>query len=294
MRNDTTNPNPALEELHKLQSLIKDRIRSVVHGEAHGMYLHGRPGSSKTRLVCSTLDALGARSAYSLGHVTPIGLFELLATHPDQIIVLDDVSSLFKQPVALQILLAALGSPHDGSRTRTIRHKTNRGDTAVPFTGGIIAISNLPLRGHNPEVLAALTDRVYVVGYEPTDDQLCAQIMDIAAKGPKGVSPENARMVAAYVLQECKRLEIRPSLESHWKDLVLSSLQQSAVMPQLEQRDLGRAERTEAERRVALSVYLEYPSRHERVEAWKDRTGKSQAAFYRRVEELRKNNNLPA
>ena len=59
MRNDTTNPNPALEELHKLQSLIKDRIRSVVHGEAHGMYLHGRPGSSKTRLVCSTLDALG-------------------------------------------------------------------------------------------------------------------------------------------------------------------------------------------------------------------------------------------
>jgi len=313
MRNDTTNPNPALEELHKLQSLIKDRIRSVVHGEAHGMYLHGRPGSSKTRLVCSTLDALGARSAYSLGHVTPIGLFELLATHPDQIIVLDDVSSLFKQPVALQILLAALGSPHDGSRTRTIRHKTNRGDTAVPFTGGIIAISNLPLRGHNPEVLAALTDRVYVVGYEPTDDQLCAQIMDIAAKGPKGVSPENARMVAAYVLQECKRLEIRPSLrtyvdkalpdfrlwesqrsESHWKDLVLSSLQQSAVMPQLEQRDLGRAERTEAERRVARSVYLEYPSRQERVDAWKDRTGKSQAAFYRRIEELRKTNDLPA
>ncbi len=313
MRIMTTKTNTALEDLRKLQSLIKDRIRSVVHGEAHGMYLHGRPGSSKTRLVRSTLDMLGAAHAYSLGHVTPIGLFELLASHPDQIIVLDDVSSLFKQPVALQLLLAALGSPHDDSRTRLVRHKTNRGDTTVPFSGGIIAISNLPLEGHNPEVLAALTDRVYVVGYEPSDDQIHAHIMDIAATGPKGVNPENALMVANYVLTECKRLQIRPSLrtyvdkalpdfrlwesqrsESHWKDLVLSSLQQAVVMPHLEQRDLGRAERTEAERRVALSIYLEYPSRHERVKAWKDRTGKSQAAFYRRVEELRKNNDLPA
>lgn len=300
-----------LEDLHKQQSIIKDRIRSVVHREGNGVYLHGRPGSSKTRLVRTTLETLAAPYAYSLGHVTPIGLFELISTNRDQIILLDDVSSLFKQPVALQLLLAALGNPHDDSRTRLVRYKTAKGDISVPFTGGIIAISNLPLSGHNPEVVAALNDRVYVVSYEPTDEQIHAQIMEIAESGPRGVSPEKATMVAHFVLTECKRLEMRPSLrtfvdkalpdfrlwenkrsESHWKDLVISSLKQEIVLPQREQRDLSRAEKTDAERRIAHGIFLDFDNREERLAEWKKQTGKSQAAFYRRVDELRKDGQL--
>jgi hypothetical protein len=300
-----------LEELHKQQSIIKDRIRSVVHREGNGVYLHGRPGSSKTRLVRTTLETLAAPYAYSLGHVTPIGLFELISTHRDQIILLDDVSSLFKQPVALQLLLAALGNPHDDSRTRVVRYKTAKGDISVPFTGGIIAISNLPLSGHNPEVVAALNDRVYVVSYEPTDEQICAHIMDIAEKGPRGVSPEKAKMVANFVLKESRKLEMRPSLrtfvdkaipdfrlwenkqcETHWKDLVLSSLKQEIVLPQREQRDLSRAERNDTERRIALGIYREHDNRTDRLTEWKSQTGKSQAAFYRRIEELKQEGKL--
>jgi len=307
------NMSTHLEELRKQQSIIKDRIRGVVHNEANGMYLHGRPGSSKTFMVRTTLDVLAVPHTYSNGHVTPIGLFQLIENNRNGIIVLDDVSSLFSQPIALQLLLAALGNSHDGSRVRLVRHKTAKGDVVVPFTGGIMAISNLPLAGHNREVLSALNDRVYVIGYEPTDQQIEAQIMEIASTGPRDVPADKAQQVAHFLLTECKRIDMRPSIrlfvdkalvdyrlwdaertESHWKDLVISSLKQETFVPEREQRDLSRTERTDAERRIALGVYLDFEGREERVEAWKERTGKSQAAFYRRLDELRKANQLPS
>jgi hypothetical protein len=42
------------------------------------------------------------------GHLTPIGLFELIAGHADEVIVLDDLTAVLKSDVALQILLSAL------------------------------------------------------------------------------------------------------------------------------------------------------------------------------------------
>ena len=98
----------ALERLHRRQSLIKDRIRAVVYKEANGVYLHGRPGSSKTYLICKTLEDLGVRYGYSNGHLTPLGLFDLLAENQNSVIVLDDVSSIFNAPQSLQILLRPL------------------------------------------------------------------------------------------------------------------------------------------------------------------------------------------
>lgn len=306
------NMSTHLDELRKQQSIIKDRIRGVVHNEANGMYLHGRPGSSKTFMVRTTLDVLAVPYAYSNGHITPIGLFQLIESNRNGIIVLDDVSSLFNQPIALQILLAALGNSHDGTRVRLVRHKTAKGDVVVPFTGGIMAISNLPLGGHHREVLAALNDRVYVIGYEPTDQQIEAQIMEIASTGPRNVPADKAQQVAHFLLTESKRIEMRPSIrlfvdkalvdyrlwhaertESHWKDLVMSSLKQETFVPEREQRDLSRAEKSDAERRIALGVFLDFEEREQRVAAWKERTGKSQAAFYRRLDELKKADKLP-
>lgn len=302
--------NP-LDELLTQQTIIKDRVRGVVHRESNGMYLHGRPGTSKTYLIRSTLDTLAVNYSYANGHLTPIGLFDLIADNQDRIIVLDDVSAIFNQPIALQLLLAALGTPHDGSRVRMVRYKTAKGDQVVPFSGGILAISNLPLAGHHHEVLAALNDRVFVVGYEPSDEQMEAQIYAIAETGPRGVPPDKAQMVAHFLLTESMAREIRPSVrlymdkalvdyrlfeagnsEAHWKDLVISNLKQQTVDLAHDIRDLSRAEQIEAERRIALGIYLDFPDRKERVEAWKERTGKGQSAFYRRLDELKKDGQL--
>lgn len=97
-------------------TVIKDRVRGVFHGRSNGLYLHGRPGSSKTHIVRTTLDLLAANYTAHSGHLTPIGLYDLLEENADRTLVLDDVSSILNAPIALQLLLAALGNPHDGTK----------------------------------------------------------------------------------------------------------------------------------------------------------------------------------
>jgi len=297
--------------LRNKQSLIRDRIRAVVRGHANGIYLHGRPGLSKTYLVRTTLEKLGTRYEYSNGHVTPLGLFELIEKNPNSVIVLDDVSSIFAQPLALQILLAALGSPHDGSKARTVRYTRANGDRVVQFRGSIIAISNLQLAGHVNHVLDALRDRVHVLSYEPSDEEIEASIHEIAGTSPRGVAPKDAVCVAEFLLDACRECGIRPSIrlyvdkaltdfqlwkagdsESHWTDLVRSSVQQLVIAQEKPLRDISRKEQIDSEQRLVQALCEQYPLASLRVEAWKTRTGKSQAAFYRRYHRLRSGGQL--
>lgn len=302
-----------LESLHRQQSLIRDRIRAVVHQVANGVYLYGRPGSSKTYLVRTMLDALGSRHAYSNGHLTPVGLFDLIEENPQAVIVLDDVSTIFGQPQALQILLAALGTPHDGSRTRTVRYKTANGDRTVLFEGSIIAISNLQLAGHSNEVLAALRDRVHVMAFEPTDEEMEAAIYEIAGTAPRGVPTREAIEVAVFLLEQCRLLGARPSIrlfidkslsdyrlwqsgnsESHWHDLVRSSLLELVVPQQRGLRNLTRKDQIASEQNLVLELHGTYPSAEDQLTAWRERTGKSKSAFYRRRQELQSEGRLSA
>lgn len=303
--------NHHYDELMRQVKVIKDRVRGVIHRQANGLYLHGRPGTSKTFMVRSTLDMLAVNYTASSGHLTPIGLFDLLEENRDRIIVLDDVSAIFNQPIALQLLLAALGNPHDGSAVRRVKHKTASGTRVVPFSGGVICMSNLPLDGHHHEVLAALRDRINVINFEPSDEQIIALIRKLAEDGVGDVSPDNAKVVAAFLIAECKVRGIRPSVrlyvdkalrdyklwasencETHWRDLVVSNLEQQLVELQHEVRDLSRAEQIEAERRIALDVFLSHATREERVAEWERRTGKKQAALYRRLKELKSEGKL--
>jgi hypothetical protein len=248
------------------------------------------------------------------GHLTPIGLFDLLDENRDKIIVLDDVSAIFNERTALQLLLAALDKPRDGSRVRYVGYKTATGyRTPIPFTGGLICISNLRLDGRHREVLAALKDRVFVMNYDPTDEQIIALIRKIAEAGVDGVSPGDAQAVARFLIEECKSREIRLTIrlfcdkaikdfrlhaagkcEADWRDLIRSNLEEQLIELEHATTDLSRAEQIDAERRVALDVCLAFSLKHERIEQWKARTGKSQPAFYRRVAELKKAGRLVA
>ncbi len=304
--------NGHYEELMRQITIVRDRVRGVVHGHYNALYLYGRPGKSKTHTVCTTLDVLAVNYTLSNGHLTEIGLFDLLSENRDRIIVLDDISAIFNKPISLQLLLAALGNAHNGSRTRYVQYKTAKETRVVPFTGGLICISNLPLDGHHNEVLGALKDRAFVINYEPADEQIIALILKLADDGLDGVPPVKARMVATFLIEQCKLLGVRPSVrlfvdkaikdfklfdagkcEAHWRDLVVSNLKEQLVELQHETNDLSRAEQTEAERRIALDIFLNYETREERVEAWKAKTGKSQSAFYRRITELKKGGRLP-
>lgn len=172
-----------LDSLTRKLTVIRDRGRACVHGKATGVYLWGRPGTSKTYTVRSTLDTLAVKYAYANGHLTPMGLFDLIEENSNRVIVIDDINSIFANPRSQAILLAALGNGHDGSNVRHIAYKTAKGDRAVAFSGSIIGISNLALEGHHADILRAIRDRVHSCKYEPTDQEIIALCQSIAASG---------------------------------------------------------------------------------------------------------------
>src|ERR1700676_3589410 len=109
------NRSGLLAELHRRQAIVRDYVRGVARQYSTGLYLFGRPGTAKTHTVKAVLEKeIRELYTYQRGHLTPMGLFELIAEHPDEVIVLDDLTAVLDSDVALQILLSALEHPAPG------------------------------------------------------------------------------------------------------------------------------------------------------------------------------------
>ena len=301
---------PLLAELNRRQAVVRDYVRGVARQYATGLYLFGRPGTAKTHTVRGVLEQeIGEPYCYQRGHLTPVGLFELLADHPDEVIVLDDLVTIFKSDVALQILLSALEHPAPGDRTRTrvVRYRRKGEEVRVAFRGGIICVSNREL--HDDELLGAFKSRVHTLNYDPSDAQLGALMLDIAGRGwpaaRPSIAPGECLEVAGFLIGEMLRLGCRFDLrlfvnkalpdyqqwkddetESHWRDLVTASIEQHLVAVRHAEDRPCRDDRKEEEHAILREILKEHPTREERVRAWSSRTGKSERAFYRRLAEM--------
>jgi alkylated DNA repair dioxygenase AlkB len=247
---------------------------------------------------------------YQRGHLTPMGLFELIAEHPDDVIVLDDLAAVLDSDIALQILLSALEHPVPGDRTRSrvVEYKRQGREERVSFRGGIICISNRVL--HDDDLLGAFKSRVNIRKYDPSDAQLGALMLGFAElgwplTGRPEISPEEARAVAHFLIGEMLRLgcsfDLRlfvdkalPSYqqwkddeaESDWRDLVTASIEEHLVSVRHEDGRPSRAERKQGEYAVIREILRDHETREERLRAWTERTGKSERAFYRRLADL--------
>jgi hypothetical protein len=301
-----------LAELNRREGIVRDYVRGVARQYATGLYLFGRPGTAKTHTVRAVMEGeIREMYTYQRGHLTPMGLFELIATHTDEVIVLDDLGAVLKSDVALQILLSALEHPTSRDRSRVVKYRRQGREERAVFRGGIICISNKEL--HDDELLGAFKSRVHTLNYDPSDTQLGALMLDIADRGwPVGsanpeINPEKARMVTHYLIGEMLRLECPFDLrllvnkaypdyqqwmdgeaESDWRDLITASIEQHLVaVRHSEESPLTRAARKDEERSILQEIIRDHPTRSERVRAWIERTGKSERAFYRRLAENR-------
>ncbi len=307
---DTNRPT-LLAELHKRQAVVRDYVRSVAFQYTTGLYLFGRPGTAKTFTVRGVLeDEIREPYTYQRGHLTPMGLFDLIAGHTDEVIVLDDLGVILKSDVALQILLSALEPPTSRDRTRVVKYRRQGREEREYFRGGIICISNREL--HYDELLGAFKSRVHTLNYDPTNAQLGALMLEIADRGwPPGssrreIKPDAARTVAHYVIDEMARLSCPFDLrlfvnkalpdyqqwkdgeaESDWRDLVTASIEEHLIaVRHADEAPMSRQERKDEERTILQEILRDHSSRDERIRAWLERTGKSERAFYRRLAEL--------
>jgi hypothetical protein len=295
-----------LMDLRRRQGIVRDFLCVVIQHYATGLYLFGRPGTAKTYTVQEVLETeIKGGYVSQRGHLTPIGLFELIAEHPDKIIVLDDLVTIFRSDVALQILLAALEhpAPNDPTRTRVVRYRRKGKEDRVAFRGGIVCISNRELHEH--DLLAAFRSRVHTLNFDHSDAQLGALMLDVAEKGTKGVLSAEAVAVARFVIGEMIRRQCRFDLrlffdkalpvyrlwkdgetESDWRDLVTASIEEHLVAVRYAGERPSRAERKDEEHAILREILQQHDTRQERLQAWIDRTGKSERAFYRRLAEI--------
>ena len=121
-----------VQELETKLQLIRDRVSSVVNCYQTACYLVGRPGSSKTFTVREALEQFDAPWVYQNARMTPMGLFGFLPDHPEHVIVLDDIASLFKSDQAVQILLAALGGSPESPEPSTTSRRTRTTRSSSP------------------------------------------------------------------------------------------------------------------------------------------------------------------
>ncbi|QDV36980.1 hypothetical protein [Tautonia plasticadhaerens] len=288
-----------LDEFEAMLDLIRDRTRSVADRYQAGAYLVGRPGSSKTFTVHETLERLDTPWTYRNSRMSPMGLYCLLEEHPEHVVVLDDIHTLFGQDAALQILMAALGGrPGQG---RTVTYTTRDERKSFEFSGGVIAISNLPL-GRDP-LADAVASRVARLEHEPSDEMIAAFMRSQALKGFEDVSPGECLEVAEFVIAETRacdhrldlramnkawqdyRLDLHGKANRTWQDLVRSSLKR--LVGEDRPRHEGRAARLARERKVAQELFERFPDdKAQRDAEWNRLVGSSPDSLYRRKRDL--------
>lgn len=283
-----------LQTFDKKLQLIRDRVTSVVCKYASGVYFVGRPGTSKTHTVRDQLGLHDVPWLYQNARMTPMGLFETIAEHPDHIIVLDDIVSLFNNDQTMQILMAALdGEP---TKPRSVKYRTKDTKQTVLFTGAVIAISNIPLR--SDPLARALGSRIAILEHEPSDAEIAAFIRKLAKDGFAGLSPDDCIDVAEFIVAETRECDLRLDLRhfskalqdlrqyqnghsrTPWQDLVRTSLQKLATEPV---GTLPKKNEIEIQRQKVRDAIRKHPT--DRVAQCKA-TGLSRSTFYIRRKEV--------
>jgi hypothetical protein len=217
---------------------------------------------------------------------------------------------LLKNKVALQILMAALGTQPNDTGDRVVRYCRQGCEETVPFRGGVIMISNLELQP--TPLLQALRSRVHYLKYDPSDEQIAALMRDVAAKGCTRkncrMTPTECRRVAEFVIEQSKRLSVRLDMRllvdkaypdfvacrnghnrTSWKDLTMATLRTEHVVQTQEDQQKAppsREEKKQADLAILREIVDQHSTAKERVAAWQELTGKNARTYYRLLPKL--------
>ena len=166
-----------IERIRDRFDMLKDMTKAVKKGAVRAMIVSGPPGVGKSHGVEEVLErydtvaALGGNNKYTVvkGAMSPIGLYCKLFNYADKdnVIVFDDCDAVFDEPLALNILKAAL----DSKKKRMIHWNTDSfklRNEGVPdsfdFQASAIFITNMKfdkVKGKLREHLEALESRCH-------------------------------------------------------------------------------------------------------------------------------------
>jgi hypothetical protein len=290
-----------LRELEPKHVLIRDRVRGVVKHLHTGFYLWGEGGTSKSYTVLDELQKLKADYVVHNSRMTGRGLVDRLEGLPSSVHVIEDCESIFDDKRAWGVLRSALWSQ---SRERPMRREITwtafKVNIRFMFLGGVILIANRGLEAI-PE-LSALATRITPLQLVVTFNEVAALMRSVALQGftygMDYVSPHECLEVAEFIIDRMRSLDrpldmrvyvngVKDYLQcktghsaTDWKDLIETRLHRTTVLRERRADVIGRDAAT------ALELSKMGVSAAERMRLWKQRTGKSERAYWRRLRGL--------
>lgn len=190
-----------IERLRSRFEMLTDMTKAVKRGDITAMIVSGPPGVGKSHGIeevlerYKVLENLGGERKYEVikGALSPIGLYCKLYKYAakDNVLVFDDCDGIFEEPLALNILKAAL----DSKKNRTIHwntdsYKLRKEDVpdSFRFEGSCIFVTNIKfdhikskkLRDH----LEALESRCHYIDLTiDTDREKMLRIRQVVQDG---------------------------------------------------------------------------------------------------------------
>jgi hypothetical protein len=166
----------------------------VATGKAPSAIITGEGGIGKTFTVTKTLRDLGLvcstdpeaentapSKIFTMvkGYSTPMALYRTLYENSDRIVVFDDCDSIMKDPVAINLLKAALDSYSKRIVSWNSEQRGNDLPSSFQFHGGVVFISNHTLGTLDQ----AIRTRALCVDLSMTADQKLERMEQIVASG---------------------------------------------------------------------------------------------------------------
>lgn len=165
----------------------------------------GLSGIGKTFLVRKHLQSNGLKENVDyftvMGHSSPMGLYQTLYDHRDQVVVFDDCDSVFKDASAVNLLKSAL----DSYDVRKVSWQSSRMpenyESQFEFEGQIIFVSNLLA----DQIDEAIKSRTFVVDLQMSRPEICEYLWTLVGT----MEPNLDIQAKTEVLKE---LELRASM----------------------------------------------------------------------------------
>lgn len=204
---------PLLLPIAERRLILSQAVQMVAGGSSPSLIVIGQPGLGKSHEVTRTLDAMGLALDHDYFHVrgyaSPRGLFETLHGNNGYLTVFDDCDSALSDPVAVQLLRAAL----DSNKVRTIswisasKTKANLPKT-FRFYGQVIFISNRSLE----EIDDAVYSRSLTIDYHMSRQEILEHMESILPAIDCEATPEQRRMGLQFIKRwspYIKQLDLR-------------------------------------------------------------------------------------
>ena len=221
-------------DLERRYASVESYIKELSNGRIHNLIINGPAGVGKTHAVEKFLDAYAhGRFKVVKGHMTPLSLYGNLFFHrdPNNILVLDDIDSVFKKIEGVNLLKAAM----DTGSVRRINWESSNAlkGVGIPdsfeFKGKVILISNIGFavarKNSISAHLDALKDRSFnIVVADNTKESCFKQVCFMVLKKD---------MLNTFKLKYEQHIELLNYLKEHIIEIEKISLRTAIKLAQL-------------------------------------------------------------